>query len=160
MRVGVELSRPYRMRKGLILTPFGAYAQSQYDRRLRFGAQLGTLEDSGNEPLRIELSVQRHMRPGNLTYRQLDIRGVVNLHRQARHWLHGTIRTGGCPRQRLRPRKRAGALPERIRLDTHVLEHRDEQVAERCVVFTLVLDVRAVGEAAAGDENRQIDRRV
>ena len=62
-----------------LLTPFGAYGQSQFDRRLRFGAQLGTLEDSVNEPLRIELSVQRHMRPGNLTYHQIDILGIVNL---------------------------------------------------------------------------------
>ena len=69
-----------RMPGGRLLTPFGAYGQSQFDRRLRFGAQLGTLEDSGNEPLRIELSVQRQMRPGNLTFHQFDILGVVNLH--------------------------------------------------------------------------------
>ena len=54
-----------RMPGGRLLTPFGAYGQSQFDRRLRFGAQLGTPANSGNEPLRIELSVQRHMRPGN-----------------------------------------------------------------------------------------------
>ncbi len=70
-----------RMPGGRLLTPFGAYGQSQFDRRLRFGAQLGTLEDSGNEPLRIELSVQRQMRPGNLTFHQFDILGVVNLRR-------------------------------------------------------------------------------
>ncbi|MCY4600290.1 MAG: fibronectin type III domain-containing protein [Acidobacteria bacterium] len=70
-----------RMSGSRLLTPFGAYGQSQFDRRLRFGAQLGTLEDSGNEPLRLELSVQRHMRPGNLTFHQFDILGVVNLRR-------------------------------------------------------------------------------
>ena len=68
-----------RMHGGRLLTPFGAYGKSQFERRLRVGGQLGALAASGNEAFRVELAVQRYMRPGNLTYHQFDILGVVNL---------------------------------------------------------------------------------
>ena len=41
-----------------------------------------------------------------------------------------------------------------------MLEHRDEQVAQRSVVLAPVRDVLPVGEAAPSDKNRQVDRRV
>ena len=45
-------------------------------------------------------------------------------------------------------------------LDPHPLEHRDEQVRQRIVVFAVEREVLAVPEAAAGEERRQVRRRV
>ena len=45
-------------------------------------------------------------------------------------------------------------------LDPHPLEHRDEQVRQRIIAAAVEGQVLAVPEAAAGEERRQVRRRV
>ena len=47
-------------------------------------------------------------------------------------------------------------MAEGLRLESRIVEHRNEQIAQRCVFLLLPGNVAAVFEPAAGQEDRQI----
>src|ERR1051326_6500808 len=61
---------------------------------------------------------------------------------------------------RLQSRQRAGARPELVRLDPEALQHRDIEITQRRRLGGIERQVLAVLEATAGDEDRQVARRV
>ena len=54
------------------------------------------------------------------------------------------------------PRQCAAAGAELIGLQSHLLHHRHEQIAERRVVGAIKFDVAAVIETSAGHDQRQV----
>ena len=54
------------------------------------------------------------------------------------------------------PAQRSPALAEGLGLESRVVEHRNEQIAQRSVFLAVVGDVLAVFESAAGQEDRQV----
>lgn len=68
-----------------LLTPFGTYGRSESGRRLRLGARLtgsgdrilGALGAGMDGPLQVELSVERHRRPGGEVDRRVGVSGIL-----------------------------------------------------------------------------------
>ena len=67
--------------RGRLLTPFAVYGQSQYGRRLQVGTRVGALGGMSGEPLRIELSGERHTRPGSPAEHRMSLAGVITFGR-------------------------------------------------------------------------------
>ena len=65
--------------RGRLLTPFAVYGQSEHGRRLQFGTRVGALGGISGEPLRIELSGERHARPGSPVEHRMSLAGVITL---------------------------------------------------------------------------------
>ena len=69
------------MGRGRLLTPFAVYGQSQYGRRLQVGTRVGALGGMSGEPLRIEVSGERHTRPGSPAEHRMSLAGVITFGR-------------------------------------------------------------------------------
>ena len=63
--------------RGRLLTLLAVYGQSQYGRRLQVGTRVGALGGMPGEPLRIELSGERHTRPGSPAEHRMSLAGVI-----------------------------------------------------------------------------------
>ena len=67
--------------RGRLLTPFAVYGQSQYGQRLQVGTRVGALGGMPGEPLRIEVSGERHTRPGSPAEHRMSLAGVITFGR-------------------------------------------------------------------------------
>ena len=67
--------------RGRLLTPFAVYGQSQYGQRLQVGTRVGALGGMSGEPLQIEVSGERHTRPGSPAEHRMSLAGVITFGR-------------------------------------------------------------------------------